>query len=267
MKCLRTIAGRWLPPFFRRRLRRWYYPWLVRHLSPEQWRPARAIRALLAEGDIAVDVGANIGYTTYWLSQWVGAAGEVHSFEPVSETFCWLADNMRKLRRQNVRLYRAAVSDHEGVAEIEVPHWSDGRGENLYEARLVWESNAPPEQAIGDRREVLRESVPVVTLDSVFRHMNQPIVLVKVDVEGHEEKVLQGAFEILQRWKPALVMEVGEATAGAVFDQLSNLGYDAWVPESSFLRKVPGATPAADILFLLSCHAARLNERGVAMAG
>lgn len=254
-----------MPPFFRRHLRRWYYPRLVRHLSPDQWAPARVIRALLAEGDVVVDVGANIGYTTYWLSQWVGATGEVHSFEPVCETFGWLANNMRKLRCENVRLYRAAVSDHEGVGKIEVPHWSDGRGENLYEARVVWESNAPREQAAESHRGGLRESVSLVTLDGVFGYMNRRIVLMKVDVEGHEEKVLRGASEILRRWKPALAIEVGEATAGAVFDQLSNLGYDAWVPESLSLRKVPRAMPAADIFFLLPWHAARLSERGFVM--
>lgn len=212
-----------------------------------------------------VDVGANIGYTTYWLSQWVGATGQVHSFEPVSETFCWLANNIRKLRCDNVRLYRAAVSDHEGMGEIEIPHWSDGRGENLYEARIVCDDNATREQVAESYRGGLRESVSLVTLDGVFRYMNRPIVLMKVDVEGHEEKVLRGASEILRRWKPALPMEVGQATAGAVFDQLSNLGYDAWVPESLGLRKVPDATPAADILFLMPHHAARLNERGLVM--
>ena len=60
------------------------------------------LRRTLSPGDVAVDVGANIGIYTQLLSRWVGPTGLVHSFEPSPENFGRLQSATRKLA--NVRL-------------------------------------------------------------------------------------------------------------------------------------------------------------------
>jgi hypothetical protein len=67
------------------------------------------LRKTLAPGDVAVDVGANIGIYTQLLSRWVGPTGLVHSFEPSPENFGRLQSATHKLA--NVRLSQSAVGE------------------------------------------------------------------------------------------------------------------------------------------------------------
>src|SRR5947207_9912622 len=78
----------------------------------------KLLRRTLSPGDVAVDVGANIGIYTQLLSRWIGPTGLVHSFEPSPENFRRLQSATRKL--VNVRLCRAAVGERSGVTKLYV---------------------------------------------------------------------------------------------------------------------------------------------------
>lgn len=249
---MRSIIRRILPQVVAQQVRRLYYPYKIRRMPPEDWPPAELVRALISSGDCVADVGANIGYVTYWLSQWVGEQGGVHSFEPVPQTFALLAHNVRKLGLRNVRLYRAAVTDHEGSVELEIPQWPEG-GENLYESRVISREKA------GARAVV---SAPALTLDRTFALNGETPRVVKIDVEGHEASALRGARELLQSARPAVVVEISEAAAGEVFAMMTSLGYLCIVPEGKTCcaQREPRAAP--DAIFLQPSHVTRLREQG-----
>jgi hypothetical protein len=73
-------------------------------------------------------------------------------------------------------------------------------------------------------------NVPVTTLDALFAAQNRALHFLKIDVEGHELAVLQGAEQTLKLHRPALLLECearhrSDSDVRPVFDLLGSFGY------------------------------------------
>jgi FkbM family methyltransferase len=135
-----------------------------------------------------VDVGANIGIYTRFLARRVGDAGRVHAFEPAQQNFSRLEDAVRGLG--NVVANHAAVGANSGTATLFLsgPLNVDHR---------TFDS--------GDGRTGV--SVKQVALDDYFPAGSRVDVM-KVDVQGFELEVLQGAIRLLtENAKLTIIME------------------------------------------------------------
>jgi len=163
---------------------------------------------LIASGDWAIDIGANVGHYTARLSELVGSAGRVVAFEPVTATFEILAANIKHFAYSNVTLINAAVADRTGVCGMIVPNWSYG-GRNYYRAHLT-EGRAA--------FDVLCVSVDAFAFP-------QRVSLIKIDVEGAVLPVLHGARGLIARDRPILIIE---SDLKDVQSFLAPLGYRAW---------------------------------------
>jgi FkbM family methyltransferase len=136
------------------------------------------LRRTLSPGDVAVDVGANIGIYTKLLSRWVGPTGLVHSFEPSPENFGRLQSATRKLA--NVRLSQSAVGESSRRTALYV---SD---------KLNVDHRAyPPE---GDSRPTV--PIEMIALDDYFK-TGERVDLIKMDIQGYELHALRGASRVL----------------------------------------------------------------------
>ncbi len=170
-----------------------------------------------------VDVGANIGNHTLRFArsfEWVEA------FEPSFRAAEILETNLRINAVSNVRVHRVGLSDQQRNAELLV-----GRT-NLGASRLS-ETTVETSRLGGI---FAREMVPLVRGDDV---LEGPIAFLKIDVEGHEEKVLAGCTELLARDRPVILLEhlattfdrgaSGDGTVvgsgHAVADRLRAMGY------------------------------------------
>jgi len=141
------------------------------------------------EPNIIFDVGANVGETAYeFLCTWPSAY--LYCFEPVEETYLKLLSNMSPFK--NVSCYRKAVGNRQGKAVIHVHEESGMSSISVNE---------------GNRT----ERVEISTLDHVSDHIEiNKIDLLKVDVEGYEKNVLEGACELLNQKRIASIfIEVG----------------------------------------------------------
>src|SRR5262249_676416 len=152
---------------------------------------------LVRPGSHVIDVGANFGLYTKFLSELVEETGRVYSVEPVALTYQILVSNLKRLRLHNVEPFNLAISEDEGDAEMQIPRYPSG-GENFYDARIV---TALSSESI---RTVKVHSRP---LDDLFGDLRQ-IDFIKCDVEGHELACLRGATTILRKAKPAWLIEV-----------------------------------------------------------
>ena len=139
-----------------------------------------AILRLADSGELAADVGANVGYMSVVLADAVGPTGRVFAFEPHPEIFADLRANTIGLP---VELFQAAVSDRNGVAQLYIPSgFTDNRGI----ASLEQNGSLA---ALEVKSVSLDQSIPA----------DQHIGVLKIDVEGHELAALHGAKSLIQR--------------------------------------------------------------------
>jgi FkbM family methyltransferase len=148
------------------------------------------VSELLPRGGVAVDVGANEGLWVYHLQK---IASEVIAFEPSNA----LAKSLDRKSGANVQVERVALSNAPGTAELRFPRRQRSWGTIEAANRLHRTGN-----------EVVSQRVDVRTLDS---YELRRVDLIKVDVEGHEFSVLEGAGKTLERCRPNIVVEVEEA--------------------------------------------------------
>jgi FkbM family methyltransferase len=175
---------------------------------------AAAIQRHLRPGMIAVDCGAHIGYHTLLMAKCVGKMGRVYAFEPLSENFSVLCENI-------------ALNGYEGIVTAENKAVGAQTGRQRFR-RGQWRSDDPDPLTSVSRLDPQGElEVEVVALDDYFADKRADFI--KVDVEGAEGMVLEGAQRLLQRWSPILVVSVhGFAPTHPVLALLEGLGYE-WV--------------------------------------
>ena len=147
---------------------------------------------IVEPGDLCIDVGANVGIHAVRLAQLVGPTGGVVAIEADEEICLRLRRNICLNDLSNVEVLQAAASVRgEGVAQLHKPDASDsnhGSGSLLPHSHLSGKV----------------QSVPTVALDDI---VSQPVALIKIDVEGYEDRVLLGAEQILRDAQPTIVME------------------------------------------------------------
>jgi methyltransferase, FkbM family len=162
-------------------------------------------RKILFQGAVVVDVGANIGIYSEFLSRCVGPTGLVHSFEPSPDNFRRLSAATRHL--SNVRLTQAAVGERSGESKLYI---SD---------KLNVDHRAY--KADGDSRRAV--PTDMVALDDYLKP-GQRVDLIKMDIQGYELHALRGAQRVL-RENPNinLLLEfwpAGLAQAGVSWEEL-----------------------------------------------
>jgi len=151
----------------------------------------------IRKGDTVMDIGAHKGGYTYWMRQAAGNRGKVIAFEPQAAG----ASLLRQLFDASVQVENKAVSNEEGITRLFV---QPQRFHVSFEASL--------ENKYGD---ALEQQIETVTLDAFCRRQGLTPALLKIDVEGHEEKLLWGAREVLQHARPFLLMEAEVRHIGA----------------------------------------------------
>jgi FkbM family methyltransferase len=168
-------------------------------------------RELVGPGQTVLDVGANIGAHSVALATLVGPTGRVLAFEPQHALFYCLCGNVALNALSQVRCQQSAVGDAAGT--IPVPEVDYSRENNFGGISLA-----------NDFRGVPTYLVPVVRIDDLKLAACH---LIKIDVEGMERQVLQGAAETIRRCQPLLYVEDDrEEKSAALRDWLQRAGYE-----------------------------------------
>lgn len=183
----------------------------------------RTLSHVVRPGQVAYDVGANVGLFTSLLSHLVGEGGRVVAFEPEENNASCLEASVRHSPLPNVTLERRAVGRSTGSENF------DHRG-GAFSGRLVGPGGYAVTQNV--------TAVAVISLDDYVAGGASPPDLVKIDVEGNELLVLQGMTRLLREHRPMILCEVhahlGESPQ-AVVDLLHQHGYELIAPETVLL--------------------------------
>lgn len=155
----------------------------------------RHIRSFLTPGAVCIDVGAQMGYLSLAMATSAGRTTLVHAFEPEDINAARFRENMALNNIQNVQLHREAVSNIEGTLHLFLSKTANaGTHSTLYNERTVTEESI---------------QIPATTLDAFARATNLPrLDLIKVDVEGAEFEVIQGADSVLRTYRPRVILEL-----------------------------------------------------------
>jgi len=192
-------------------------------------------------GDVTIDAGANIGYTTSILGLRVGPKGTVHSFEPHPQVFESLMENVALWKKDprcgSFLLHEAALGRVTGKASL---HTSDWFRTNRGTAWIAEAAEAAPNlQTI---------EVPIQNLDSILGE-HESIGVLKMDVQGHELSILQGMTRLLQQQAVRDIVFEEEAPFPAPSHEfLKSFGYSVFGIQGHFagVRLLPDAQPAFD---------------------
>jgi len=156
----------------------------------------KILKYFAADGGLVVDIGANVGYYAVELGKILGEKGKLIACEPIPESFEQLEGNVQLNSIQHkVSCYQIAISNFHGSLTLYKPEIS---GSSASSARNLH----PTESSI-------ELEVPVTTLDTLLNSLNiQNCELIKVDVEGAELMVIQGALDSVKRFKPVIFLEL-----------------------------------------------------------
>ncbi len=167
---------------------------------------ARTLLEIVQPGWVVFDIGAHIGYFTLLLAKLVGPHGRVFAFEPLSENFQTLEENVRMNECRNVVLENQAVAAMSGMMSL--------RSNDSH--RLTSTASLVHGRPMGE--------VGVVRLDDYTQGIPERIRLVMMDVEGGEAAVIEGMRDTITRHRPTLLIEVH--------------GFDQWGEEHPALEEL-----------------------------
>jgi methyltransferase, FkbM family len=186
VKAARSIQhlDRWIP-------RRWRLPIrfnaqrALGELEPE----IDALPLLLAGRDgIAIDIGANFGIYTYAFAR---LGREVYAFEP--QPACAETLGVWAARHPSIKIFNAGLGECLGMMTLHVP--INARGRPVHTRASFLEVSGPHTEQV----------LPVLALDDLEL---PPVALMKIDVEGLEAAVLRGSAATIDRYHPALIVEI-----------------------------------------------------------
>ena len=138
---------------------------------------------LIKEGDIVVDIGANRGQYTIFLSKLVGQKGKLYAFEPDPRNFLILKHRIRKLK--NVIIERSAVSNKKSRVKFYLDKF-------MGMSTIYKDAGASP---------ITGSGINMVSLDDYFLDFKGDIALIKIYVQGSEPLVLDGMKDLIKKVK------------------------------------------------------------------
>ncbi|MBF0299196.1 MAG: FkbM family methyltransferase [Oligoflexia bacterium] len=159
----------------------------------------RMYKNIIREGHTVLDIGANIGAHTFPLAHLVGRTGKVIAFEPTNFAFQKLQENIKLNPKLSNRIIsRQSILCHKNDAPIAPSVFSswplDSNGKDLHPKHKGYLKSTQ-----GTKAETLDEAVNCLRLSKID--------FIKIDVDGNEQKVLEGGRKTLEKYRPTIMME------------------------------------------------------------
>lgn len=193
-------------------------PLLHGHLAKDgylAYEPAviEALERHLSKGAIFYDVGANVGAFSFLAATLVGDGGHVLAFEPEPNNTSCFRRSAVAARLLNLKLHDCALGAADGETVFD-------RHGGAFSGRLIEQRGGAPKERV--------LPVKVRSIDSLLAEGAPPPTLLKIDVEGGEGAVLEGAAEALRRHRPVVLCEMHPDNPDGVrraFEALKAAGY------------------------------------------
>ncbi len=209
---------------------------IIRSINKHLEKEMQIVQELCSTDKISLDVGVFRGVYSYLLSK---HSLKVVGFEANPIMFKYLDRNLTSIIK-NLELYNLALSNDEGDVELKIPlrkkSFFKVNFEDYYEGGLATinkENNL-------DGKEIHTINIKKARLDSF--QFNNKVGFIKIDVEGHEQKVLEGSVKILENNQPNLLVEIEKKhrklNPDYTISFLREIGYQCFVFDGAKLIEV-----------------------------
>lgn len=204
------------------------------------WEPKtlKFLHNNLRSGDIVIEVGANVGAHTLVMSRIVGRTGRVYAFEPTDFAMLKLKRNveLNKEFSENITLLQNIVTN----GELSLPRIG---------IRSSWKLGSESSSVYAEECSF---SEPVSIDYFIDEYGIDKLSLIKIDTDGYDLKVLQGAQSALSVFRPVVfielcqytLMEQGDSVQG-IFNLLTNIGYTGYFEDG---RKITSVEEVLNII-------------------
>jgi FkbM family methyltransferase len=218
-------------------------------LSPSSNSSVQLLAALNhVQANTVFDVGANIGQFAQELRS-VGFSGEIISFEPLSSAHAVLSKAAQADAKWKIHP-RAAVGDQDGEIEINIAG-------NSVSSSVLPMLDAHSSAAVSSAY-VATERTPLIRLDTVAEHYLSPDSrpFIKIDTQGFEWQVLDGATETLKRAQGVLLelslvpLYDGQRLWREIIERMEKEGFTLWAIQKGFTDPRTGRSLQVDGIFL-----------------
>ncbi|MFM6997720.1 MAG: FkbM family methyltransferase [Bacteroidota bacterium] len=188
------------------------------------WPPIFVLQHYVNPGFTCVDLGANQGEYTLWMSKLAGPAGEVHSFEPSSKMLEQLRATLalNSAQAQTVTVHPFGLSDANATVELFLPQ--AGSAAHNEGAATVFRTSSADESLGSIELRNAGEALQSATA--------RKLDFIKIDIEGSELRALRGMRERLERDRPLILIEINrtalelaETSPRELATFLTDLGY------------------------------------------
>lgn len=162
------------------------------------WAPIFVLEKFLKAGDTFIDVGANQGEYSLWAARKVKAKGKVIAFEPMSQLFDQLTENIQLNEpfRKTITPVKLGLSDKKGEVTLYASEDSNEGTNTIYTT---------------DKFSIELGKIQLDTLDEQLEKLKiNKVNFLKIDVEGAELQVLKGALNTLKNNRPILLLEINK---------------------------------------------------------
>tara|TARA_Y100000992_G_C21240471_1_gene480452 strand:- start:635 stop:1390 length:756 start_codon:yes stop_codon:yes gene_type:complete len=193
----------------------------------------KLVKDFIKKGTDSLDIGVYRGVYSYEMSKY---SKIVHSFEPNPIIFNDLKKNLKKII-PNMNLYNFALSNKNENLSLKVPIRNSNVSKENYEEYYKMGKASIHDNNIFDEYEKFKINSKKID-DLKFDNL---ISFIKIDVEGHEEQVIDGAIQTIKKHKPIMLVEIVEKYTGKnvskTINFINSLGYKSYYFDNKALKK------------------------------
>ncbi|HIP36966.1 MAG TPA: FkbM family methyltransferase [Crocinitomix sp.] len=200
--------------------------------SKKKYSELYFIQTLVKSGDTVLDIGANLGYYSYFFAKKIGKQGQLLAIEPIPLFAKIWKKNLKKYSNYNLKLFNCALgSESKNKVKMSIPIVDgvvrhgltkvEGQGDENWESLIDYE-------------------VPMQVGDELIEKENLTALnYIKCDVEGYEHYVIPSLKQTILKFKPLIQIELnGKENRQTVADFLFDLKYEVYILEKNKLNKI-----------------------------
>lgn len=234
MKAIRKILVKILGlKGYLRLVSRIYIRLMAMGLMKKKYHELHFISEIVDEGSVILDIGANLGYYSWFMAKNMGNKGKLIAVEPIPVFAEVWRKNLRRFNKRNIHLYNCALGDEpkDGV-RMTIPVVNGVVRHGL--TKVVDEE----ESKSGDS--YLDFEVPMKVGDDLMREQEiKSLDYIKCDVEGYEQYVIPSLDQTISKYKPLLQIELsGKENRQNVVDYLVKKGYQLFILKDRKLNSI-----------------------------